>query len=235
MKLIIQNMTKTFKNKQYFEDTSLVFKKGTVYGILGRTGSGKSTLFNCIAQNSSLDEGEIILMKDTTILNDYSNNDVRLVTSEPIVPKYLTGYEYIKSFVKASQVDNQDETTSHILSRIGIEEKDHHSLLKEYSPCMKNRVQMMVSLMIKPKVLLLDEAMITTDAEIIQDYRIYIKYAKIDSIVIIATNDFHLAHEYCDELYLIHSQGIHQLTADQLEQPFYVKEIMRLLSDKEDE
>lgn len=54
--------------RKYTEDViegaSFSFKKGLIYGILGRNGAGKTTLFNCISGNLDMDGGDISLEED---------------------------------------------------------------------------------------------------------------------------------------------------------------------------
>ena len=47
MKLHIQNVKKTYDDKEVLKGGSAVFEQGKINGLLGRNGSGKTTLFNC--------------------------------------------------------------------------------------------------------------------------------------------------------------------------------------------
>ena len=55
----IKNLSKTIKNTTILNDISVTFKKGKIYGIIGKNGSGKSMLFKAICGLINLTEGEI--------------------------------------------------------------------------------------------------------------------------------------------------------------------------------
>lgn len=44
MKLIIENLSKSFGKKEVLNNASFTFEKGIIYALLGRNGSGKTTL-----------------------------------------------------------------------------------------------------------------------------------------------------------------------------------------------
>ncbi|MGH2622988.1 MAG: ATP-binding cassette domain-containing protein, partial [Sphingobacterium sp.] len=45
----LQNLTKTFDNKDILISINYQFESGKIYGIVGENGAGKTTLFRCIA------------------------------------------------------------------------------------------------------------------------------------------------------------------------------------------
>lgn len=49
MKLIVQDLVKSFGTKQVLKGASYTFAKEGIYGLLGRNGAGKTTLFNCLS------------------------------------------------------------------------------------------------------------------------------------------------------------------------------------------
>lgn len=46
MKLVIENIEKSYGEKEVLKKASYTFEKGKIYGLLGRNGAGKTTLFN---------------------------------------------------------------------------------------------------------------------------------------------------------------------------------------------
>lgn len=61
--LSVKSIKKSFGNKTVIEDVNLSLAKGELISLLGVSGAGKTTLFNCISGIDTADEGKIILNK----------------------------------------------------------------------------------------------------------------------------------------------------------------------------
>ena len=81
MKLQIESISKQFDQKTIFNNASFTFEKGKIYGLLGRNGAGKTTFFNCVAQNLKLDSGQILLIENDQA-RSYENTEIGF-TSAP--------------------------------------------------------------------------------------------------------------------------------------------------------
>ncbi|MFC4653340.1 putative bacteriocin export ABC transporter [Lactococcus nasutitermitis] len=57
------NITKKFDNHMIFEDFSYCFEAGKSYGLIGRSGCGKTTLLNIIGKLETADNGEVLINK----------------------------------------------------------------------------------------------------------------------------------------------------------------------------
>ena len=55
------NINKTFKDKPILKDLSFVVKEGSFFGIIGKSGSGKTTILNIIGLIESFDSGELFI------------------------------------------------------------------------------------------------------------------------------------------------------------------------------
>ena len=61
MKLILNNVSKTIKNKTILSNINLTLYNEKIYGFVGKNGSGKTMLFRAISGLMKVSEGEIIL------------------------------------------------------------------------------------------------------------------------------------------------------------------------------
>lgn len=59
--LVVENVKKSFGDKTVIHNISLTLKKGELISLLGVSGAGKTTLFNCISGIDSVDGGRILL------------------------------------------------------------------------------------------------------------------------------------------------------------------------------
>ena len=98
MKLIVNEIEKKFEEKEVLKGASFTFEKGKIYGLLGRNGAGKTTLFNCISHEIDFDGGSVSLEENGE--NRPVNFDMMgYAFSTPVLPEFLTGYEFIKFFL----------------------------------------------------------------------------------------------------------------------------------------
>ena len=95
MELVLTGIRKDFGEKKVLRDVSCTFEKGKIYGLLGRNGAGKTTLFNCLAGELDPDGGTARLTEDG-LSRPLDVEDVGYVFSTPILPEFLTGYEFVR-------------------------------------------------------------------------------------------------------------------------------------------
>lgn len=202
MKLIIKDLKKNFEKKEVLKNINFTFESGKIYGLLGRNGAGKTTLFNCLNEDLDIDSGEFYLETDKKI--KIETQDIGYVLSTPNVPEFLTGREFLKFFIEINQerIENQ-KTIDEYFDLIKIEVEDRDKLLKDYSHGMKNKMQMLVNIIMNPKVLLLDEPLTSFDVVVAEEMKNLLKSIKKDHIIIFSTHIMELALDLCDEIVLL--------------------------------
>lgn len=98
MKLQLENIQKSFDNKEVLKDITFEFEKGKIYALLGRNGAGKTTLFNILADEIKEDSGNVSLATSEGT-RSLEIEDLSYVYSTPVLPDFLTGYEFIRFFM----------------------------------------------------------------------------------------------------------------------------------------
>lgn len=206
MKLVIENLKKNFEQKEVLKNINFTFESGKIYGLLGRNGAGKTTFFNCLNEDLDIDEGEFYLKEDKKL--KIEAQDIGYVLSTPNVPEFLTGREFLKFFVEINQerIENP-KTIDEYFDLIKIDVEDRDKLLKDYSHGMKNKMQMLVNIIMNPKVLLLDEPLTSFDVVVAEEMKNLLKSIKKDHIIIFSTHIMELALDLCDEIVLL-NKGI---------------------------
>jgi len=234
MKLQVASISKKFDQKIIFDQASFTFEKGKIYGLLGRNGSGKTTFFNCIAKNLKLDEGQIQLLEEDEARN-YDNTEIGFTQTYPQLPAFMTAYEFIRFYMDIHREQIKDtRKPEDWLTLVGIKEEDQHRLLKDFSHGMQNKVQMLLSLVVQPPVLLLDEPLTSFDPVAALEFKQLIREAKKDSVIIFSTHILQLAQDLCDEIVLLHHQRFEAIPSEKLHDADFEQEIVAILSDREE-
>lgn len=94
MKLQLRGIQKHYGSKEVLRDCSFTFEKGKIYGLLGRNGAGKTTLFNCLTDEVRPDGGSAVILTEQGEEAPLTPEQVGYVFSTPILPDFLTGYEF---------------------------------------------------------------------------------------------------------------------------------------------
>ena len=144
MKLIIENLFKSYDEKEVLRDVNFTFEQGKIYGLIGRNGSGKTTLFNCINDDIDYQHGKFFL-ENNDIKQQLLPENIGYVISTPTVPEFLTAKEFLTFFIEINKEHITDlKTIDEYFDMVKIEKVDQDKLLKEYSHGMKNKMQMLM-------------------------------------------------------------------------------------------
>ncbi len=203
MKLIIENVVKSYGKKEVIKNASFEFEKGKIYALLGRNGAGKTTLFDCINSDTGIASGKIYL-DDGGVEKKLGVSEIGYVLSTPSVPSFLTAREFIKFFidVNSSKIVG-NKSVDEWLDMVGIIDEDKDRILKDFSLGMKNKIQMLVSFIARPDVLLLDEPLTSFDVVVAEEMKNLLRDLKKENIIIFSTHIMEIAMELCDEIAIL--------------------------------
>lgn len=230
MKLIVNEIEKKFEEKEVLKGASFTFEKGKIYGLLGRNGAGKTTLFNCISHEIDFDGGSVSLEENGE--NRSVNFDMMgYAFSTPVLPEFLTGYEFIKFFldIHKGKIENP-LTVEEYAQMVGLDLPDLDRLLKGYSHGMKNKMQMLCLLISKPPIILLDEPLTSLDVVAAHEMKELLLAMKKDHIIILSTHILQLAQDLCDEIVLLHQGKLSGVDDLDCHDQGFEEHVMELLS-----
>lgn len=232
MKLIVKNLSKTFGKKEVLKNASYTFDQGEVYALLGRNGAGKTTLFKLITDSIVKDSGEVLLEIDgKTSPLDFK--DVFFMVSEPELPKFLTGREFISFFIEANKENIKDtKDLDSYFSLVDLDTDDSNRLIQDYSTGMKNKLQMLMFLILRPRVILMDEPLTSLDVVIQLQMKKIIREIHKDHIIIFSTHILQLAKDICDSIVLLHDKSLNPVDSLIKDDPDFEDTIINLLSGK---
>ncbi len=230
MRLIVNEIEKKFEEKEVLKGASFTFEKGKIYGLLGRNGAGKTTLFNCISHEIDFDGGSVSLEENGE--NRPVDFDMMgYAFSTPVLPEFLTGYEFIKFFldIHKGKIENP-LTVEEYAQMVGLDLPDLDRLLKGYSHGMKNKMQMLCLLISKPPVILLDEPLTSLDVVAAHEMKELLLAMKKDHIIILSTHILQLAQDLCDEIVLLHQGKLSGVDDLDCHDQGFEEHVMELLS-----
>ncbi|WP_297689021.1 ATP-binding cassette domain-containing protein [uncultured Anaerococcus sp.] len=234
MKLIIENLSKSFGKKEVLNNASFTFEKGIIYALLGRNGSGKTTLFRLITDGLDKDTGDVFL-EENGIKRKLEFKDIFFMVAEPELPKFLTGYEFIKFFIEANKENiKAPKTIEEYFALVDFDMEDSHRLIQGYSTGMKNKIQMLMFLILRPRVILMDEPLTSLDVVVQLEMKKIIREIHADHIIIFSTHILQLAKDICDEIVLLSDKKLQKVEENLINNPDFEDKIIDLLSGEKE-
>lgn len=203
MILEVKEISKKYGNYTALDKVSLSIPQGVIYGLLGPNGAGKTSLIRIINQITMPDSGQVFFM------------------NEPLMPKHISSIGYMpeeRGLYKTMKVGEQalylaqlkglskkeaKEQLLYWFDRFGIGEW-WNKKIQELSKGMAQKVQFIVTVLHKPKLLIFDEPFSGFDpvnANLIKDEIIELK--KQGTTIIFSTHRMESVEELCDEIALI--------------------------------
>ena len=98
---------------------------------------------------------------------------------------------------------------------------------------MQNKVQMLVTMLVKSPVLLLDEPLTSFDVVAAHEMKELIISQKDHSVVIFSTHILQLAQDLCDEIVLLHEGKLTGIPSERIHDSDFEEEVVKLLSTKQ--
>ncbi|NMD43399.1 MAG: ABC transporter ATP-binding protein [Firmicutes bacterium] len=233
MRLVVDGLVKNFGDKKVLKGASFTFEKGKIYGLLGRNGAGKTTLFNCIRGDLDYEAGSIDLRGQEN--EKKIEEQVGLVYTEPLLPEFLTGEEFLRFFITANRNRiGEPLSLNEYFELIKFEDDDRHRLIKGYSHGMKNKIQLLTVLITRPPIILLDEPLTSFDVVVALEIKQLLKAIKAEHIIIFSTHVLQLAVDLCDEIVMLHGGKLKGIDSGLLGKPEFEESITGMLTEEED-
>ena len=187
----IMHFTKTYPT--FHLDCDLDLKPGTITGLIGRNGSGKTTMFKLMLGLIKADDHQI---------KPLDKKDVGIVWTNSTFSLWLTSID-IQNILKTMYPKFDSNYFQSMIQRFNLDPK---MTLKEYSTGMLSKLKIIIAISIQPKILLLDEPTSGLDViarneilDLLRDYMIEHENASI----LISSHISSDLESLCDEFYFL--------------------------------
>lgn len=167
--IVIEQATKKIGRNTVLKDVNLNFKEGTIYGLRGRNGAGKTMLLRAIAGLIKLDSGRI-LVNNQQIRKEISfpKSLGILIENNNVLPDF-TLKKNLQLLAKIKKIAT-DEMIDDAILRVGLNPNDKRKV-RQFSLGMKQRAAIAQAIFEKPDLILLDEPTNAIDVEGVREMR----------------------------------------------------------------
>ena len=209
--LKLQNVKKTYDGKDILKDINLEIGNGEIVSILGPSGCGKTTLLNLILGITEIDSGKICFDGQDITEVPMEKRGFNIVFQDYALFPNLNVYQNITYGLRNKPDISTKEEVEELISLLGLEEHLEKKV-EQLSGGQKQRVALARTMVMKPKILLLDEPLSALDGVIKESIKDRIKTIakEYHLTTIIVTHDPEEALTLSDRVMILNEGGISQ-------------------------
>jgi len=185
--LSTDRLTKRFKKQTAVDNVSLHLKRGSIYGLIGRNGAGKTTFLKMISGLSAPTSGDISLFGYSGQKRKKVLSRIGVLIESPGIYSDMSAYDNLKLKCICTGI-KRNRYIEEILRTVGLE-KSANKKVKNFSLGMKQRLGIGLALVGEPDLLVLDEPINGLDPEGIAEVRdIILKLNRERNITVIISS-----------------------------------------------
>ena len=201
MKIEIKNLSKKYKNIFAVKNINFNINKGSVVGLLGPNGCGKTTTIGMMLGLIKPSSGNVFI-NNQNIENENSRTKIlekmNFISPYVELPKKLTVEENLKVYGRMYGVNNLNEKIMELMKQLNLIEFKKRKT-GELSSGQKNRVSLAKALINDPELLLLDEPTASLDPDVGDYVRSYLEdfAAKKGTTILLASHNMNEVTRLC--------------------------------------
>ena len=209
--LELKNIVKSFGGNVILDDISLNIEEGEIVSILGPSGSGKTTLLNLILGITDIDKGSLVYNGRDLTRVPMEQRGFNIVFQDYALFPNLNAYQNITYGLKNKPGISSKEEVEELIELLGLREHLTKKI-EQLSGGQKQRVALARTMVMKPKILLLDEPLSALDGVIKESIKDRIKTIarEYHLTTIIVTHDPEEALTLSDRVLIINKGKISQ-------------------------
>ncbi|MFH6992693.1 ATP-binding cassette domain-containing protein [Flavobacterium sp. FlaQc-48] len=187
---------KSFMSKIILQDINIIILKNGIYGVVGKNGEGKTTLFKCLTGLTTF-QGSISY-------NDFplKNNDIAFIPTEVPIYNELTLMEFSDFYRELLNLKNKNIEN--------LFDVPDNKLIKAFSTGMKKKAYMNAVFQKEYTVYIFDEPFNGLDLESNYLLMNYIRELSKTSVVFISSHILELLYKDCDSIFLVKNTKIQE-------------------------
>lgn len=183
----IANLEKRFGAKVAVRSLTLAIAEGEVFGLLGPNGAGKSTTLRLVLGLLAPTGGRVQVLGRTIRVGTPMSGDVGAMIDRPALYPHLNADEHLSLAAWMAGRRALPEQRASQLQLVGLDPRDRRPA-RAYSTGMKQRLGLGIALLLRPRVLVLDEPTDGLDPTGIVDVRQLINRLREDGVTVLLSS-----------------------------------------------
>ena len=205
----IKDVCKAFDQRQHLNNISLSVEEGEIFGLLGPSGAGKTTLIKMLIGLLSATSGNIaILGKELDKKIDESFPSFGMVLDNDGLYDRLNCYDNLELYARIYSISNRKKVINDLLEKVGLIESSKKSV-SNLCKGMRQRLSFARAILHSPKIVFLDEPTSGLDpATTLQIHSMMKMLKESGTTIFLTTHNMNEAQKMCDHLALLNEGNI---------------------------
>lgn len=224
----IFNLSKDYRLKNNkivhaLRDVNLKVKKGEILGLLGPNGAGKTTLVSILSTLARPTSGTAKILGYDIIKQIHSvKMSIGLMFGPEMIYHRLTGYRNLKYYSRLYGISNYKERIKELAEKFNLADwMDQY--VDKYSRGMQLKLALARILLIKPKVLFMDEPLLGLDPKSVLDLIEILK--NFNQTIVLTSHQMNIVEKLCDRIAFLKEGEIIKVDTQTNYKDYLLKEI----------
>ena len=202
MNIQVQKLRKSYKDREVLKNISFEIKEGSICGLLGINGAGKSTIMKIIFGLENADRGAIVFNGG----KNAGKYEIGALIETPAIYMNLSAYDNLKT--RALLYDISDERINEVLNLIGLSNTGKKKA-GSFSLGMKQRLGLGMAIITSPDLLILDEPTNGLDPDGIKELlNLMISLKKSGMTILLSSHQLYEVSKVADKVVILHDGQI---------------------------
>jgi ABC-2 type transport system ATP-binding protein len=202
-----EKIVKEYGDLKAVDEVSLEVEKGTLFGLLGPNGSGKTTMIRMLTGQIKPSSGSAeILCTDPAKEGIKVRELVGIIPEQETPPSFLTATEYLSFVAKIRKIEGTEleKKSDWWFDYLDFADKKD-VLCKDLSRGTRQKLMFAQAFLHEPEVALIDEPLINLDPVMQRKVKEFLKdYAASGKTIFLSTHILEIAEEICTEFAILH-------------------------------
>ena len=201
-----KNVQKSFSGKKVLSGIDFEIEDGEIFGLLGPSGAGKTTLIKILTGQLDFDSGTVTVMnKSVASLTGIDKKNIGIMMDQFGVYERLSCYDNLMIFADIYGIPHSK--INEVLTRVGLE-RDAKTPTSKLSKGMRARLSLARVFMHSPKLIFLDEPTSGLDPQTMnQIHKLILEKKKDGCTIFLTTHNMEEAYKLCDKVALL-NEGV---------------------------